>query len=77
MEPEGSSSSSQDPANIPCPDPDKSPSLHILQEARYVSATNINWLLLFGETNSKIQSVGRMQSFTMLKQVVHIGTTVL
>jgi hypothetical protein len=53
-------------------------------EAHYVTATKPNRLMLFGETVSvycanhtehQIHSVGRMQSFSMLKRVVHIVTT--
>jgi hypothetical protein len=54
------------------------------QETHYVSTTKPNRLMLFGETvavycenirNTQIYSVGRMQSFSMLKQMVHIVTT--
>jgi hypothetical protein len=49
------------------------------QETHYASATKINCLMLFRETVAvivrtirKIHPVCRMQSFCMLKQVVHV-----
>jgi hypothetical protein len=49
----------------------------------HVSVTQISWLLLFTETTAVyfqkytkyIHSVGKTQSYGMLKQVVHIITT--
>jgi hypothetical protein len=56
---------------------------HTSQETHYVSATETNRLMLFGETVAvycenhmeHIHCVGRMKSFSMLKQEVHIKTT--
>jgi hypothetical protein len=54
------------------------------QETRYVSATKTDRLMLFWETslfiertirNTQIHCVGKMQTLSMLKQVVHIVTT--
>jgi hypothetical protein len=57
-------------------------------ETHYVSATEPNWLMLFGETvavyyenhaeHTHTHSVGRMQSFSasMSNQMVHVITTV-
>jgi hypothetical protein len=58
---------------------------YLLQKTHYVSATKINRSTLYRETlftartvrNIQIHSVDRMQSFSMLKKVVHIVTIVL
>jgi hypothetical protein len=59
-------------------------SVRTSQETHCVSATKPNRLMLFREavavycekhTNLQIHSVGRMQSYIMLKQVVCIVTT--
>jgi hypothetical protein len=56
-----------------------------VEEMHYVSATKINQLMLFREKslfivrttrNIQIHSMGRMQSFSNVKQVVHIVTIV-
>jgi hypothetical protein len=58
-------------------------SVRTSQETYYVSATKPNRLMLFRETvavyfeNRREHSVGRMQSFLIFKQVVHVVNTVL
>jgi hypothetical protein len=60
--------------------------VHTSQETHYVSTTKLNRLVLFSVKslfivrtirNIQIRSVGRMQSFYMLKQVAHIVATEL